>query len=110
MSFGLATYVAEEIATIIRQIYWTPHTIHIHKVRAHLGIIGNKIDDTVANEGTLIEKPIATPHIHIAHTTPYWVASCPTATHDGAIRNLHTFVTKEHENAKYEWPKFNSPK
>ena len=44
----------------------------------------------------LKEKPTATPHIHIAHATPYWLASCPTATRDGAIRNLHTFVTKAH--------------
>jgi hypothetical protein len=60
----------------------------MHKVRAHSGIIGNEIADTLANEGTLKEKPTTTPHIHIAHPTPYWLASCPTATHDGAIRNL----------------------
>ena len=36
-----------------------------------------------------------TPHIHVAHATPHWLASCPTTTQDGAIRNLHTFVTKE---------------
>ena len=85
------------IAAIIHQIYWTPHMIHIHKVRAHTGISGNEIADTLANEGTLKDKPNETPHIHIAHATPYWLSTSPTATHDGAIRNLHTFITKDHE-------------
>ena len=66
--------------------------------RAHLSISGNEIVDTLANEGTLKEKPYMTPHIHIAHTTPYWLASCPTTTHDGAIRNLSTFIAKTHES------------
>jgi ribonuclease HI len=39
------------IAAIVRQIYWTPHKIHIHKVRAHTGITGNEIADELANEG-----------------------------------------------------------
>ena len=60
----------------------------------------NKIADTLANKGTLKEKSFATPHIHIAHATPYWLASCPTATHDGAIKNLHTFVTKTLDNCE----------
>lgn len=87
------------IATIIRQIYWTPHNIHMHKVRAHTGIQGNEMADKLANDGTLKDKPSHTPHtphIQIAHSTPYWLASSPTATHDGAIHNLHTFITKEH--------------
>ena len=79
-------------------LIWTPHTIHTHKVRAHTCIFGNEIADTLANKGTLLEKPDTTPHIHIAHATPYWLASCPTAAHDGAIRNLHTFITKDHKN------------
>ena len=54
--------------------------------------------DTLANEGTLKEKPDNTPHIHIVHPTPYWLANSPTSTHDGAIRNLHTFITKEHKS------------
>jgi hypothetical protein len=86
------------IAAIIHQIYWTPHLIHIHKVRAHIGILGNEKTDMLANEGTLKEKPTPTSHIHIAHTTPYWLASCPTTTHDGAIRNIHKFIIKEHKN------------
>ena len=86
------------IAAKIHQIYWTVHFIYIHKVRAHTGIKGNAIADMLANKGTLKEKPTATPHIHLAHATPYWLASCPTATHDGAIRNLHAFVTKAHDN------------
>ena len=85
-------------------IYWTPHKIHIHKVRAHTSITGNKIADTLADEGTLKEKPTNTPHIHIAHPTPYCLASCPTATHDGVIHNLHTF--KEIMNPKQ--PRTNS--
>ena len=88
------------IAAIIHQIYWTPHLIYIHNVRAHTGITKNEIADTLANEGTLKEKPTATPHIHLAHATPYWLASCTTATNDGAIKNLHTFVTKVHDNRK----------
>ena len=84
------------IAVIVQHIYWTPYTIHLHKVRAHSGIIGNEIDDTLANKGTLKDKPNKTPHIHTTHPTPYWQASCPTATHDGAIRNLHTTIIKEH--------------
>ena len=72
--------------------------IHIHKVRAHTDISGNEMADTLANMGALQDKPDTTPRIHIARTTPYWLASCPTGTHDGAIRNLHTFITKEHKN------------
>ena len=60
--------------------------------------MGNEIADTLANEGTLKEKPSATSHIHLAHAIPYWLASCPTATHNGALRNLHIFVTKAHDN------------
>jgi hypothetical protein len=44
----------------------------------------------------LKDKPTNTPHIHIAHPTPYWLANYPTATHDGAIRNLRIAMTKEH--------------
>ena len=88
------------IAAIVRQIYWTPHLIHIHKVRAHTGIRGNEEADILANEGTLKEKPTNTPHIHVAHATPYWLASCPTTTHNGAIRNIHKFIIKEHNNRK----------
>src|ERR1700738_2077621 len=72
--------------------------VHIHKVREHTVISGNEMADTLANMGTLKDKPDTTPRIHIARTTPYWLASCPTGTHDGAIRNLRTFITKEHEN------------
>ena len=86
------------ITKIVNQIYWTQHTIHIHKVCAHLGITGNEIANTLANEGTLKEKPTTTPRMHTIHPTPYGLASYPTATHDKAIRNLHTFITKEHRN------------
>ena len=86
------------IAAIIHQIYWTPHLIHIHKVRAHTCITGNEKANTLANEGTLKEIPSATPHMHLAHATPYWLANCPTATHDGAIRNIHKFILKAHDN------------
>ena len=60
--------------------------------------MGNEIVDTLANEGMLKEKPSNTPHIHLAHASPYWLASCPTATHDGAIRNIHKFIIKAHDN------------
>jgi viroplasmin and RNaseH domain-containing protein len=69
------------IPTIIHQVYWTPHMIHIHKVQAHTGISGNEMADILANEGTLKEKPDKTRHIHIAHSSPYWLASTPTTTH-----------------------------
>jgi ribonuclease HI len=97
------------IATTVRQIYWTPHKVHIHKVRAHTGIAGNELADELANEGTTKEKPEATPRIHIAHSTPYWLASFPTTTQDRAIRNLRTFITKEHGKnetnlAKHKFP------
>ena len=45
--------------------------LQIHKVRAHVGNTRTEIVDTLANEGTLKEKPTTTPHIHIAHPTPY---------------------------------------
>ena len=60
--------------------------------------MGNEKADTLANEGTLKEKPSATPHMHLAHATPYWLASCPTSTHNGAIRNIHKFVIKAYNN------------
>ena len=97
------------IESIVCQIYWTPHTVHIHKVQAYSRITGNEITDTLANDGTLIEKPTATPHIHTTHTTPYWLASYLVATHDGAIHNLHKLVTKEHKTVKSRQPKPNSP-
>ena len=59
-----------------------------------MGIIGYEKADILANEGALQEKQTATPHIHLAHATPYWLASCPIATHDGAIRNTHKFIIK----------------
>ena len=83
--------------------------IHIHKVRARTGISVNEMANILANEGTLKEKPDNTPHIHIAHSTLYWLASCPTTTHDGAIRNLHTFITKEHENHESALTKWKFP-
>lgn len=44
------------IASIVHKIYWTPHTIHIHKVHAHSCITRNEIVDTLANEGILKEN------------------------------------------------------
>ena len=79
---------------------WTPHLIHIHKVQAHTGIIGNEKADILVNKGTLKEKPTNTPHIHLAHATPYWLASCPTATHNGAIRTMHKCIIKEDNNCE----------
>ena len=97
------------IASIVCQIYWTPHTVHIHKVQAHSRITRNEITDTLANDGTLVEKTTATPHIHTTHTTPYWLASYLMATHDGAICNLHKLVTKEHKNREIETTKTKLP-
>ena len=97
------------IVAMIHQNHWTPHFIHIHKVRAHTSFMRNDIPDTLANEGTLNVKSSATPHIHLAHATPYWLASCPTATHDGAIRNLHAFVTNAHDNREVRATQNNFP-
>ena len=76
---------------------------------AHTGITGNKIADTLANKGTFKDKPTNTPHIHIAHLTPYWLANCPTATHNGAICNLRTTITKEHETCEKTFAKHKIP-
>ena len=37
------------------------HMVDLHKVRAHTGIIGNEIADTLANEGALKENPLPHP-------------------------------------------------
>ena len=63
---------------------------------------------TIANEGTFKDKITPTPHTHIAHSTPYWLASSLTTTHDGAIHNLHTFINKKHLNTKAPPLKANS--
>lgn len=65
-----------------------------------MGIKENEIADTLSNERTNKEKSIITPHIHIAHPTLYWLTSYPTATRDEAIRNLHTFIIKSHNQQK----------
>ena len=88
---------------------WTPHMIHVHKVSAHTCISGNETTDKLANEGTLKENPNNTPHIHIAHPTPQWLASCPTSTLDGAICSLRTFITKEHGNCETKSTKIKYP-
>ena len=49
-----------------------------------------------SNEGVHKNQSTPTPHIYIAHNTPYWLAHYPTATQDGSIWNLHTFVNKDH--------------
>ena len=71
------------------------HPIEVRHPPLHVDV---HVNDTLANEGTTKEKPTSTPHIHTTHMTPSWLASCPTTTHDGAICNLHTFVTKAHDN------------
>ena len=35
-------------------------------------------------------------HTYGAHP-PYWLASCPTTPHDEAIRNLHTFISRDYK-------------
>ena len=65
--------------------------------------------DFRTNKGTLKEKPTTTPRIHIAHPAPYWLASYPTTTHDIAIRNLHTFITKKHRKQEYVMAKHKVP-
>ena len=62
------------IAAIVHEIYWTAHKISIHKVRAHTESPDMR-KHTLANEGALKVKASSTPHIHITHTTPNWLAS-----------------------------------
>ena len=59
---------------------------------------GNDLVDQLANTGVLLDKPANTPRIHTAHTTPYWLKNVPIGTHMGAIRNLQTYINKEHKN------------
>ena len=68
---------------------------------AHSCITDNKTIDTLVDEGTHKENPTITPHIHIAHPTPCWLASCPITTHDIAICNLHACIKKEHISREY---------
>ena len=88
-SNGLRTFLHNFTCLVCLDLYY--------EVQAHMGITGNELADDLANEGNNLEKPEQTPHIHIARPTPYWLASCPTGTHDGAIRNLRTFITKTHD-------------
>ena len=55
------------------------------------------------------KKNQPTPYIHTTHPTPYWLASWPTTTHDGAIRNLHTFIIKEHRKCEVDTTKTKFP-
>ena len=54
--------------------------------------------DQLAIDGALLDKPANTPGIHTAHTTPYYLNGVPTSSHRGAIRNLQTYINKEHKN------------
>ena len=47
-----------------------------------------------SNEGFTCNKPIPTPHIHIAHTIPYWLNGIPISKHHREIRNLQTYINK----------------
>lgn len=60
------------------------------------------------NEGVLKSRLTPTPHIHIAHNSPYWLACYPTTTHDGSIWNLHTFIKKDHRERETTTTKKNS--
>jgi hypothetical protein len=48
--------------------------------------------------GALLDKPANTLRIHMAHTMTYQLNRIPTSTHMGAIRNLQTYINKEHKN------------
>ena len=84
------------ISSIVHQILWTKHIITIQKVKAHIRILGNKIANQLANEGTTCNKPTPTPHIHIAHTIVCWLNRIPTSEHHVEIRNLQTYINKYH--------------
>lgn len=81
---------------MIYQIIWSTHRISIQKVITHIGILGNEVTDRLAYDGTTRNKPHPSPHIHIAHTAPYWLNGIPTREHNGKIRNLHAYMNKSH--------------
>jgi hypothetical protein len=85
------------IVVVVNHITWSTHKITIQNIRTHTCIIGNEFKDQLANHGALLDKPTNTSKIHIAHTTPYWFNKVPTVTHEGAIRNLQTYINKEHK-------------
>ena len=62
--------------------------------------------DQLANKGALLDKPANILKIHTAHATPYWLNGVPTSTHMGAIRNLQTYIDKEHKNQELRWAQF----
>ena len=78
---------------------WSKHNITIQRVRAHNGMLGNKIANQLANEGTTRNKPTSTPNTHIA-----------TSKHHREIHNLQIKCTstKTTTNKNYELqnPKF----
>ena len=55
---------------IVHQIYWTPHKIGIHKVKAHIQITNNVMENALANKDTDKDKPNPIARIHIAHKPP----------------------------------------
>ena len=51
----------------------------------------------LANNGTTLNKPNPTPHIHISHTHPYWLNKISTRAHNIETHNLHAYIKSHKE-------------
>ena len=81
------------------------HLIHLHKVKAHSNVIGNKIVDALAKRGSLKNHTFPIEPHEFAHSTPYyihkdgWIGMHYTL-YKGPIRNfqkyLHKYTTENH--------------
>ena len=86
----------------INKIHCNDTCEHTFKCRIDVHVVGASNStykfDHLANDGALLNKPPNTSKIHTTHTTPYWLNGVLTGTHMGAIRNLQTYINKEHRN------------
>jgi hypothetical protein len=69
---------------------------HLHKVRAHTNIIGNKEADKLAKDGSKIVLVSDIPfHPHEStHSTPYWWCRDDDHLFRGPIRHLKSYLEK----------------
>jgi ribonuclease HI len=92
------------LASIINMLKNRTATTHLHKVRAHTNIIGNKEADKLAKEGSKIVLVSDIPlHPHeSAHSTPYWWCRKDDHPYKGPIRHLKSYLEKleKEENEK----------
>jgi hypothetical protein len=92
------------LASIINMLKNRTATTHLHKVRAHTNIIGNKEADKLSKEGSKIVLVSDIPlHPHeSAHSTPYWWCRKDDHPYKGPIRHLKSYLEKleKEENEK----------